>query len=203
MRTTERLRYVVFLLCVLGGCSVYMEATRPTPVDTAKFNPGDSRTSIMEQLGSPVTTSKAADGTACDLYLLYLRGYGAAGKVPIAVLEGAADVFTLGLAEIVLSPTEAVTKNEKRPVWFCYRDDKLVSVTVKQAGAEESATPTTTPVESSQAASSASASPTPVEAPSGTASPTGIATPVSPFTASATPTPISPTASATPAPTNG
>ena len=194
-----RLRYVVFFLCVLGGCSVYMEATRPTPVDTGKFSPGDSRSSIMEQLGSPVTTSKDADGTSCDLYLLYLRGYGAAGKVPIAVLEGAADFFTIGLAEIVLSPTEAVTKNEKKPVWFCYRDDKLVSVTVKKAGEEsatpsespQSVTPTSTP--SPQAASSPSASPTPVAVLSETPTPTGIATPAASTTASATPTPAAPT----------
>jgi len=110
-----------------------MEATRPTPVDLAKFQPGDSRSSVTQELGSPVTTSKGAGGTSCDLYLLYTRGYGVAGKAPIAVGELAADVFTAGLAEIILSPTEAVTRNEKRTVWFCYQNDALVSVTVKSA----------------------------------------------------------------------
>lgn len=178
-----------------------MEATRPTPTDLDKYTPGDSRTSVMEKFGSPVTTSKA-DGTSCDLYLLYVKGYGAGGKVPIAVLETAADFFTIGLAEVVLSPTEAVTRNEKRPVWFCYRDDKLVSVTVKNAGSEQSATPT--PTESPQPAGSPSASATPISAlaPSGTPTPTGIVTPVSSSTAyatpTATPTPIAPNAIATP-----
>src|SRR5882672_7348721 len=87
-----RLKHLV-LLCAISGCSVYMEATRPTPTDLEKFHPGDSRTSVMEQLGSPVDTSKGSGGDSCDLYLLYLRGYGTAAKVPIAVVESAAEFF--------------------------------------------------------------------------------------------------------------
>ena len=37
-----------------------MEATRPTPTDLEKFHPGDSRTSVEEDLGAPVDTSKGA-----------------------------------------------------------------------------------------------------------------------------------------------
>ena len=37
-------------------------------------------------------------------------------------------VLTLGLTEIVLTPTEALTENEKYPVTFCYSSDKLVRV---------------------------------------------------------------------------
>ncbi|HKN12994.1 MAG TPA: hypothetical protein VJX68_07335 [Candidatus Binatus sp.] len=154
-----------------------MEATRPTPVDLAKFQPGDSRSSVTQELGSPVTTSKGAGGTSCDLYLLYTRGYGVAGKAPIAVGELAADVFTAGLAEIILSPTEAVTRNEKRTVWFCYENDALVSVTVKSAetGTSTSATPT-------PSAASTSSSPAPSLAttpvPSESSTPTNLATPV-------------------------
>jgi hypothetical protein len=77
--------------------------------------------------------------------LLYTKGYGVAAKAPIAVGELAADVFSLGLAEIVLSPTEAATRNEKRTVWFCYQNDALLSVTVKSAGAETSTSVTPTP----------------------------------------------------------
>ena len=178
------------LLCAISGCSVYMEATRPSPIDLEKFRPGDSRTSVMEELGSPVDTSKGAGGDSCDLYLLYLRGYGTAGKVPIAIVESAADFFTIGLAEIVLSPTEAVTRNEKRPVWFCYQNDALLSVTPKSA---ESGTPTpTTPTPSPASASpspTASLASTPV--PSESPTPTSVSTPMR--SASATPTATAPT----------
>ena len=78
-----RLRHILLVVCFVSGCSVYMEATRPTPVDLGKFHPGDSRSSVTQELGSPVTTSKGAGGTTCDLYLLYTKGYGVAGKAPI------------------------------------------------------------------------------------------------------------------------
>ena len=177
-----RLRHTVLVLCFVSGCSVYMEATRPTPVDLAKFQPGDSRASVTQELGTPVTTSKGAGGESCDLYLLYTKGYGVAGKAPIAVGELAADVFTLGLAEIVMSPTEAVTRNEKRTVWFCYKNEALTSVTVKSAGAaaSTSATPTPSPESSSSLASTPGLS--------ASSTPTNQATPVGSNLATAAPT---------------
>jgi hypothetical protein len=181
-----RLRHILLVLCFVSGCSVYMEATRPTPVDLGKFHPGDSRSSITEELGSPVTTSKGTDGTICDLYLLYTKGYGVAGKAPIAVGELAADVFTIGLAEIVLSPTEAATRNEKRTVWFCYQNDALLTVTVKSAGAEASTSATPTPFPASTSSSPAP-SPTSTLVPSGGSTPTDLATPVRSNPATATP----------------
>jgi hypothetical protein len=182
-----RLRQILLVLCFVSGCSVYMEATRPTPVDLAKFNPGDSRSSVTQELGAPVSTSKGVGGTSCDLYLLYTKGYGVAGKAPIAVGELAADVFTIGLAEIILSPTEAVTRNEKRTVWFCYQNDALSSVTVKSAAAETSTSATPTPSPASMSSSPApSFEPTP--APSESSTPTDIATPVGSNPATAVPT---------------
>jgi len=168
-----------------------MEATRPTPIELAKFHPGDSRTSVTEELGAPVTTSSGAGGTSCDLYLLYLRGYGAAGKVPIAVAEAAADVFSIGLAEIVLSPTEAATRNEKKPVWFCYQNDALSSVTVKSAEAATStpSTPTPSPANASPSPAASVAS---TSVPSGSPTPTVLATPVRSSPAAATPTATAP-----------
>ncbi len=178
-----RLKYIVLLLCVLSGCSVYMEATRPSPIDLQKFNPGDSRASVTDQLGTPVTTSIGAGGTSCDLYLLYITGYGYAGKAPIAVAELAADVFTIGLAEIVLSPTESVTRNEKKQVWFCYQNDALLSVTPQSASASATPTPTPSPEAASPSPAATLAS-TPV--PSASPTPAGLATPVSSATSTAT-----------------
>ena len=187
-----RLKHIVLVLCLVSGCSVYMESTRPTPINLEKFPPGDSRTTVMEELGSPVTTSKSADGTSCDLYLLYIRGYGYAGKVPIAIAESAADFFTIGLAEIVLSPTEAATKNEKKPVWFCYQNDALLSVTPKSAESVTPAPPTPTPSPASASpspAASLASTPVPFESPT----PTNLATPMWSSSASATPTATAPT----------
>lgn len=148
------LRYLVLVLCIVGGCSPYMEATRPTPVDLSTFTPGESRDSIIEQTGAPVTTTKDSQGNTCDLYLLYITGYGNPVKVPLAILEGAADFFSGGLAEIILSPTESITRNEKKRVWFCFKNDSLTTVTVEslQTAANRSSSPGATPTESSTSA---------------------------------------------------
>jgi len=114
--------------CVMS-CSVYMESTRPTPVDLTQFHDGQSRDSVLEQLGVPEGTFAESDGDSCDNYHLYTKGYGAGGKIPIAIAEGAADVFTLGIAEAVLTPTEGATKNVKHPVTFCYKNQTLARVT--------------------------------------------------------------------------
>jgi hypothetical protein len=111
-----------------AACSVYMEATRPTPVDLTQYQEGMTRDAVLEKLGAPDSTAHESDGLSCDFYQLYTHGYGAGGKIPIAIAESAADFFTLGLAEVALTPTEGVTKNEKHPVTICYNAQKLVRI---------------------------------------------------------------------------
>ena len=118
----------LLLASCLAACSVYMEATRPTPVDLNDYQPGILRDAVVEKLGAPDSTAFGSDGTNCDFYKLYTRGYGSAVKFPIVLAETAADVFTLGLAELLTSPTEYMTKNEKHPVQFCYNPQKLVRI---------------------------------------------------------------------------
>jgi hypothetical protein len=127
---TLRLGSLISLISLAAGCSVVMEATRPTPVRLAQFQPGESRSEVLEKLGQPVTTTSDTDGANCDEYSLVLRGYGAGAKAGIAFGEFAADVLTLGIAEVVSTPTEIGTRNSKRtPVWFCYKKDALARVT--------------------------------------------------------------------------
>jgi hypothetical protein len=118
--------WLLVVVFVGSGCSVFMEANRPTPTDLHKFEVGQSRNSVRQRLGDPDVMALQADGTNCESYHLYTRGYGTGGKAGIALLEGMADVFTFGLTEIVLAPREVLTKNQKHPVTFCYSSDKLV-----------------------------------------------------------------------------
>ncbi len=129
MRYFGSLAYLISMAAFVGACSPVLEVTRPTPTDLSQFQTGDARDSIIERLGPPLATNVQSDGESCDSYQLYTKGYGAVGKVPIAVAEAAADVFTIGLAEVVMTPAEGVTRNEKHPVTFCYRDGKLSRVT--------------------------------------------------------------------------
>jgi hypothetical protein len=131
---------VGFLITIAGfiaGCSVVMEATRPAPVRLAEFDPGESRDDVVAKLGEPVSTTTDADGASCDLYSLPLAGYGNWAKAGIAFGEFLADVGTIGIAEVVSTPTEAATRNKMTPVWFCYRKGLLARVTPKRLEGED------------------------------------------------------------------
>jgi len=114
-----------------------MEATRPDPTDIKQFVPGESRTKVLAEVGAPLTSTQ--DGkNSCDIYKLFTRGPGAAGKGALAAGEAVADVLTLGLAEVAFTPAEAATKNTKHTVLFCYGpDDKLVSVHESETGSND------------------------------------------------------------------
>lgn len=114
-----------------------MESTRPAPVRLAEFDPGESRDAVVAKLGEPVSTTTDADGASCDLYSLPLSGYGNLAKAGIAFGEFLADVGTIGIAEVVSTPTEAATRNKKTPVWFCYRKGLLARVTPKRLEGED------------------------------------------------------------------
>jgi hypothetical protein len=105
-----------------------MEASRPDPVNLKNFTVGEKKINVVSEIGSPVAS--APDGSdSCDIYKLYTHGPEAAGKGAIAAGEILADIFTIGLAEVVFTPVEAATKNSKHTVLFCYdQDAKLVSV---------------------------------------------------------------------------
>jgi hypothetical protein len=134
MSRRKNLATFLAVLCATGlaGCSPVMEANRPDPVDLSQFKPGQDRFDVVKVVGAPITTMKH-EGQSCDIYQLYTHGPGAGGKAAIAATEAVVDVFTLGLAEVVSTPTEAATKNSKYPVTFCYGDDnKLISVVETQ-----------------------------------------------------------------------
>jgi hypothetical protein len=113
-----------------------MEANRPDPVNLKKFVVGEStRMNIVAQVGGPSSTMQD-NGHSCDVYKLYTHGPSGVGKGAIAAGEAVADIFTLGLAEIIFTPTEAATKNTKHTVIFCYEPDgKLLSMTQSDSAA--------------------------------------------------------------------
>ncbi len=106
-----------------------MEARRPDPVDLHRYALGQRRIDIISKLGTP--TGTVQDGlNSCDVYKLYTNGIGRAGKGAVILGEAAADFFTLGLAEVVTTPGEAMTKNKLHTVLACYSPDgTLASLT--------------------------------------------------------------------------
>ena len=115
-------------LLFLGACSTVMEYNRPAPTDLRQFSVGEKRIDVISSVGAPTTSVKDGDNS-CDVYKLYTKGPTGARKGAVILGEAGADLFTLGLAEIVLTPAEAATKSHLHTVLLCYSpDEKLVRV---------------------------------------------------------------------------
>lgn len=119
----------LILMLFLAACSPIMEATRDTPVNISRIKVGESRASVMNQIGSPISTTVKGEDT-CDIYQLCTSGPGNAGKGAIAAGELIADVFTFGLAELIFTPVEVATRDcPSSQVLACYNhDNKLTSI---------------------------------------------------------------------------
>ena len=115
---------MLLLASWMAACSVYMEATRPTPIDTGDYPTGMTRDEVFVKLGPPYVTMTESDGAICDYYKLYTRGYGAGGKFPIAVTEAAADFFTIGLARDRFDPDRRHDQERKASSRVLLRQSK-------------------------------------------------------------------------------
>lgn len=140
-----RMTVVLGLASSMVACSPVMEAYRPDPVDMTQFKVGEPKLEVLKELGPPLASAKQG-ANSCDLYQLYIHGPASGGKAAIAAGEAVTDVFTLGLAEVIWTPTEVLTKNSKYPVTMCYDpDDKLVSAEAAEKPAGETQQPAAGP----------------------------------------------------------
>ena len=94
-------------LCwALAGCSVYMATKQPDAKNVDLFTVGTSRTLMLAEFGMPAAT-ETKNGRTYEIFK-FVNGYSAGAKAGRAVFHGAADVVTLGLWEVVGTPTEGV-----------------------------------------------------------------------------------------------
>ena len=105
------MKQIVPSLALLGlalaaaGCSVAMAAHQPSRKDVGLFSHGVPRNLVVGEVGAPVASEMKA-GKRVDVYS-FTQGYSKAARVSRTIGHGAADVFTLGLWEVVGTPTEA------------------------------------------------------------------------------------------------
>lgn len=111
-------RLALWLLLFLAllfsqGCSVYLAASQPPKVDVGVFGAGGMpRDAVVAKLGAPASSVKHEDGTRTDVYEFH-KGSATGWKVGRATFNLIADIFTLGLWELIASPTELVIKGDK------------------------------------------------------------------------------------------
>ena len=127
----QKFRWAVMMLSVcvfFSGCAVYMAANQPGNKNMDLLKAGMPRDSIMAEFGAPVNT-ETKDGEKTDIYR-FRQGYSQGEKAFRSVGHGVADVFTLGLWEVIGTPAEATFNGKDMAVKIIYdRNDKVKEVT--------------------------------------------------------------------------
>ena len=109
-RVTPRKSLNIFLLPLaliaplIEGCSVAKVVTQPGPADLKGIGIGTSRMDMISRLGPPRAIDTDKHGNKMDMFEFQSGAHQASKARAIPYL--AADVFTLGLAELILWPIE-------------------------------------------------------------------------------------------------
>jgi hypothetical protein len=103
----------VLALAVLSAaaCSPVLAAKQPSRKDVDLLSPGIPRNMVLAEFGQPVATETKL-GKRVDVFS-FVQGYRKGVKVGRTIGHGAADVMTLGLWEIVGTPTEATLNGHR------------------------------------------------------------------------------------------
>jgi len=124
----------------LSGCSVYKVLSQDGPADLNGLGVGSTRQELIQRLGPPKITDVAANGDKQDIFE-FKSGLHEAAKVRFLPYL-AADVFTLGLAEIVLYPIETSLLDSATCTGIATYDSKLKvntwGLTLKKSSSSQS-----------------------------------------------------------------
>ncbi len=122
------------LLCVSSsGCAVVMATRQPGYKDVNSLRTGDSREEAIAILGNPTTSETNADGNKVDVFQ-FKQGYSTGAKAARSFGHGVADVLTLGVWEVVGTPTEAVFSGKETAIKVTYDKDNKIKELVYLKG---------------------------------------------------------------------
>ena len=98
-----------------------------------------SRSMLLAEFGQP-TATETRDGKKVDVFS-FTQGYSKPAKAARAVFHGVADVFTLGLWEVIGTPTEGVFDGTRMALQVTYDGNDRVEHVVdvrkeRQPGAQ-------------------------------------------------------------------
>ena len=127
------LKYIVTALVALtliltSGCAVFMAAKQPSKKDVSVFRVGNPRALILAEFGLPLVTEEK-NGKKVEIFK-FVQGYSAGTKAGRAVFHGVADVFTLGLWEVVGTPAEGTFTGNDMAYQVTYDEDERISEVV-------------------------------------------------------------------------
>ncbi|MEE9550933.1 MAG: hypothetical protein V3W08_11120 [Candidatus Binatia bacterium] len=131
-----KVRWVIIATALLvTSCSVYMAAHQPDKKDLSVLEPGTARNTVIGALGTPASTYER-DGKKVDMFV-FVQGYTSGSRTGRAVGHAIADVFTLGLWEVVGTPIEMTATGTDMQVEVTYEDDDTVESVAYLKGEEE------------------------------------------------------------------
>ena len=119
--------FFIGLLFLNTGCSVYMAAHQPSAKNLSVLDPGTPRSQVIAELGAPAWSGEK-NGSKADVFTL-TQGYSTGAKTVRALFHGTADVFSLGLWEVVSTPGELIFSGTDMKVEVVYDEkDRVKSV---------------------------------------------------------------------------
>jgi len=134
----------VVLMCLMlplvavstTGCAVKQAMDQPDKKDLSVLAEGTPRYRVLGELGTPVDSSVSDNGNKIDVYS-FVQGYSKGAKAARAFGHGAMDLATLGLWEVIGSPTEAIASGTKVVVRVHYDKNDLIERVVTLKGKSE------------------------------------------------------------------
>lgn len=123
MRSLAALLILTSLMLSQAACSVGAALRQPAPADIQGIGPGTPRDEVITRAGIPKFSEINTQGKKED-HFEFPSGMSGASKLR-ALPYLAADVFTLGLAEIILWPMELTLMKEATCQGFATYDSSL------------------------------------------------------------------------------
>ena len=120
-----RVLIVFFFVTSISGCAVFMAVDQPDKKDVDLFKVGTPRSMLLAEFGLPSVAEVRDDGKKYEIYS-FTQGYSKGAKAGRAVLHGTADILTLGLWEVVGTPTEGAFDGNKMAYEVRYDSNNLI-----------------------------------------------------------------------------
>lgn len=114
---------LIAMINTISACSVFMAAKQPEKKDINLLKEGVSRTVLISEFGAPVV-SEYKDGKRHEIFK-FVQGYSTGAKAGRAFFHGAASVVTLGLWELVGTPTEITFNGDEMAFLVRYDENDL------------------------------------------------------------------------------
>lgn len=123
MSLIKRVAIAISLCILIAGCSAFMAAKQPEKRDIDLLQPGTTRAQLISEFGAPVV-SEFKDGKRYEIFK-FVQGYSTGAKAGRAFFHGAANVVTLGLWELIGTPTEITFSGDEMAFQVKYDDNDV------------------------------------------------------------------------------